>query len=297
MNDKHNTKKILLVVFAIIIVIVGIFGIVKLFGYIDFLQHRNEVCSYDLQIKNQYNSEQACFETILNLKNQRDRNYTSITKSDLDNKIEEKLTSFNDDQFNKLATTVLNNTTVALDFDNSEIIKTFIDDGSQIYTLGEDYENTKYYQAFSSFLTFFRDEHPGVYEDIKYEYDCVYYICYTLYPEVFTQGIIDTFKTVYGFDKFGEEILAETISYVSSSPEGIEPYEEYIATAKKHLEEQKTIKVNEPKIQYKNIKMKCVSCGAAASNSFKHIFTGETEWYCNYCYTELKRNLAKLGLD
>lgn len=42
---------------------------------------------------------------------------------------------------------------------------------------------------------------------------------------------------------------------------------------------------------------KCVECGAKATYSSKHIFSGETEWYCYSCYQELQGLLDQFGLD
>ena len=287
---KKHIKKIVLVV---ILLVVGIFGLVKLSEFAEFSQHKSELCSYDFQVETQYDTANSCFKAILNLKNIRDENDASIGREfTLEDETEEKLILYNDEKFNELATAVLNNTTVELEFSDDEIIKTFIDDGSLIDAVGEDYDEAEYRNAFSAFLTFFRDEKFGKYDNIKYEYDCVYYICNTMYPKTFNQGIVDTFLGVgvHSWGSSGAETLDETISYVSSSPEGITPYEEYIAIARNQLEEKNAIEDSKPK-HY------CEDCGAKASWSYKSPFSGQIEWYCYTHYNELQDLLDQFGMN
>ncbi len=293
MKEKSNKSKIVIFLLVLVLVIGGIIGLGKLSEYFEFLQNKSELCSYDFQSESQYNTANACFEALLNLSKIQEENHSAISgKISLEDEIEEKLKNYNNEKFCELATNILKNTNVQFEFSDSEIINTFLDRGSSITYIEKDYKESKYRNAFSAFLTFFRDEDYGELDNIKYEYDCIYYICHSLYPKTFDQGIIDTFLSVgvYSWGSSGSERLEETISYVSSSPEGIKPYESYIATAKKQLEEKNAIEDSKPK-HY------CVECGAKATYSSKHIFSGQTEWYCYSCYKELEDLLDQFGLD
>lgn len=254
---------------------------------------KKEFCSYDFQVQDQYATENTCFQELLKLQNIREENNTSIMRElSLDSETKEKLEKYNDEEFTELATKILDNTTVELDFSNAEIIKTFIDDGYLIGCVGDHYNEAKYKYAFSAFLTYFRDDTYGTVDSVKYEYDCVYYICNTLYPKTFNQGIIDTFLSIgiSSWGTSGAETLDETISYVSSSPEGKAPYESYITKAKKQLAEKNAIEDSKPK-HY------CVECGTKASYSYKSPFSGQTEWYCVTCYRELQELLGQFGMN
>lgn len=293
MIEKFGKKKIVLAILIVILLVGGISGMVKLSKVAEFAQQKKEHCSYDFQVETQYNTAESCFKAILQLQTIREENETSINrKLSLDDETEEKLKALNEEKFTELITKTLNNTTVELDFNDNEIIKTFINDGYLIGCVGERYDKSEYRYAFSAFLTFFRDEDFGELDNIKYEYDCVYYICNTLYPKTFNQGIIDTFLGigVYSWGSSGVETLDETISYVSSSPEGITPYEDYIAKAREQLAEKNAIEDSKPK-HY------CIECGAKASYSYKSPFSGKTEWYCYSCYRELQDLLNKFGMN
>lgn len=293
-KKNPNTKKIVLTIIVAILSAVGILGMVKLSEYAEFSQLKKELCAYDFQIETQYDTAESCFEALLKLNTIQDENDTAINKEfSLDNDEEEMLKSYNDERFIELANQVLDNTTAKLEFSRSEIIETFTGhSGNLIKCVGEDYEESEYAYAFSAFLTFFRDEDYGTVDNIKYEYDCVYYICNTLYPKTFNQGIIDTFLSigVSSWGSSGKETLEETISYVSSSPEGTTPYESYIATAKKQLDEKNAIEDSKPK-NY------CVECGAKASYSYTSPFSGLKEWYCYSCYSELQDLLDQFGMN
>lgn len=289
-NSKNKTGAIILTIMSLVI---GIWGLNKLSEFTELSQHKKTFCTYNFQVKDRYDTAESCFNEILNLKSMWDKNDASISrKLSLDNETEEMLRELNDERFTELTTSILDNTTAELEFEDSEIIKTFTDDGYLISCVGERYTEEKYNWAFSSFLTFFRDEDFGELDNIKYEYDCVYYICNTLYPKTFNQGIIDTFLSIgiHSWGSSGAETLDETISYVSSSPEGIKPYETYIATARKQLKEKDAIEDSKPK-HY------CVECGAKASYSYNHIFSGDKEWYCYSCYNELQELLDQFGID
>lgn len=293
MGEKKNSKKIFIFILIVILLVGGIFGLTKLSEFAELSQLKKEHCTYDFQIKNKYETAENCFKEILNLKSINEENEKSINqKLSLDEETEEILKTVNNDKFTELVTAILDNTTAKLEFEKSEILKTFVDDGYLISCVGERYNKSEYRNAFSSFLTFFRDEDFGEIDNIKYEYDCVYYICNTLFPKTFDQGIIDTFLGVgiHSWGSSGAETLDETISYVSSSPEGIKPYESYIATAREQLAEKNAIEDSKPK-HY------CVECGAKATYSSKHIFSGQTEWYCYSCYQELQDLLDQFGLD
>lgn len=291
MIEKLGKKKIVLAVLIVILLVVGILGMVKLSEFAEFSQLKKELCPYNFQVESQYDTAESCFEALLKLNTIQYKNDTAINqKFSLDNNEEEKLKSYNDEKFTELATQVLNNTTAKLEFGRSEIIENFTGhSGNLIRCVGEDYEESEYANAFSAFLTFFRDETYGTVDNIKYEYDCVYYICNTLYPKTFNQGIIDTFLSigVSSWGTAGAETLDETISYVSSSPEGKSPYESYITKAREQLAEKNAI---EPK-HY------CIKCESKATYSYKSPFSGQTEWYCYSCYKELQDLLDQFGMN
>lgn len=294
MIEKLNKKKIVLAVLIVVLLIIGILGINKLSEVAEFSNLKKELCSYDFQVKSQYSTAESCFEALLTLNTIQDENSSAINqKFSLDYDEEEELKAYNDEKFTELATQILNNTTAKLEFSNSEIIETFTGhNGYLIRCVGENYDESEYKYAFSGFLTYFRDENFGEVDNIKYEYDCVYYICNTLYPKTFSQGIIDTFLSigVSTWGSSGAETLDETISYVSSSPEGIAPYENYIAKAREQLAEKNAIEDSKPK-HY------CVECGSKASWSYKSPFSGQTEWYCYSCYQELQDLLDQFGMN
>lgn len=293
MIEKLGKKKTVLAVLIVILLVVGIFGMIKLSKFAELSQLKKELCPYNFQVESQYDTAESCFEALLNLNTIQDENDTAINqKFSLDNDEEEKLKSYNDEKFAELAIQILNNTTAKLEFSHSEIIETFSGhNGYLIRCVGEDYDEAEYKYAFSGFLTFFRDDELGK-TDIKYKYDCVYYVCNTLYPKMFNQGIIDTFLSigVSTWGVLGAETLEETISYVSSSPEGITPYEDYIATAREQLSEKNAIEDSKPK-HY------CVECGSKANWSYKSPFSGQTEWYCYSCYQELQDLLDQFGMN
>lgn len=248
---------------------------------------KKELCSYDFQVQSKYTTAESCFDALLELNTIQDENSTAIIRRlSLDDDEEKELKAYNDKKFAELAAQILNNTTAKLEFSHSEIIETFSGhNGYLIRCVGENYDELEYKSAFSSFLYFFRS-------DAKYKNDCIYYVCNTLYPKMFNQGIIDTFLSigVSTWGDLGAETLEETISYVSSSPEGITPYEDYIATAREQLSEKNAIEDSKPK-HY------CVECGSKANWSYKSPFSGQTEWYCYSCYQELQDLLDQFGMN
>ena len=297
MKEKSNTRKIVIFVLVAILLIIGIFGVCKLSEHLEDSKRKNKwrsyLCAYEIQIENQYETVNACFDALRNLSDIRNENHSAISRElSLTDEDEEELKKYNEEQFTELATVVLNNTSAELEFSDAEILKTFMDRGLSIGYIGEYYHKGEYSNAFSSFLTFFRDDDYGKIDNIKYKYDCIYYICDTLYPHTFTQGIIDTFLGV-GVDSWGSsgsEMLEEAISYVTSSPEGVKPYESYIAIAKKQLEEKNAIEDSKPK-NY------CIECGSKASYSYESPFSGLKEWYCYSCYQDLKDLLDRFGMN
>ncbi|MBR5012161.1 MAG: hypothetical protein IKY12_06335, partial [Clostridia bacterium] len=126
MKEKSNKSKVVIFVSIFVLIIGGILGLSKLSEYLEFLQNKNELCSYDFQIEAQYNTSSSCFEALLNLSEIREENYSEICgKISLEDEIEEELKTYNDEKFSELATNVLNNTNAELEFTHSEIIKIF----------------------------------------------------------------------------------------------------------------------------------------------------------------------------
>lgn len=285
--NKTITKTICFITFITIIII----SFVMLTYYFEKHERIEKYCSYgDFFVPEQISTDKKCLNELISLNRIRFDNNREIesdffrTDDEKEMAIKEELQTINDERFFEFAYQIINNYPVELEYSNSEILETIKNEGTLFESINEKHNEGDYGEAFSSYQYFFKAT--------TYREDCIYYITNTICPKTFSHGIKERILYVgaHTWGGYGATNLSELITYVNSMPEGNQIYGEYISIAKKQIELRDAEENSKPK-HY------CVECSSKAIYSYKSPFSGQIEWYCYSCYSELQDLLDQFGMN